>query len=138
MNENSIKNLKPAKKGEVRNPNGRPKKLVNALKTLPPDAKEKIYDILAYALTLPDEQSAKAYLEMQEGELGKYGIVLQICVKQLVSPNWGFDALMHILDRLYGKPKQQTSIETSGDGVTIVVNSTEQKEKIEDIGNLEI
>ena len=69
-NPNAAKNLKPCKPGETHNPNGRPKKMVNAIKKLPKDMQEKVYGVLAFALTLPDETSAKKYLESRQGELG--------------------------------------------------------------------
>ena len=113
-NPNAAKNLKPCKPGETHNPNGRPKKMVNAIKKLPKDMKEKVYGVLAFALTLPDEASAKTYLESQQGELGQYGFVLQIAIKQLLKDGWGWNALMDILDRLYGKPRETKDLEVVG------------------------
>ena len=113
-NPNAAKNLKPCKPGETHNPNGRPKKLVNAIKKLPKDMQEKVYGVLAFALTLPDEASAKTYLESQQGELGQYGFVLQIAIKQLLKEGWGWNALMDILDRLYGKPRETKDLEVVG------------------------
>ena len=114
-------NLKPCRKGETHNPNGRPKKLVNVIKKIPKDMQEKVYSVLAFALTLPDSSSAKKYLESQQGELGQYGFVLQIAIKQLLKDGWGWSALMDIMDRLYGKPKMSADINAKGDGLTIVV-----------------
>lgn len=113
-NPNAAKNLKPCKPGETHNPNGRPKKMVNAIKKLPKDMQEKVYGVLAFALTLPDEASAKTYLESQQGELGQYGFVLQIAIKQLLKEGWGWNALMDILDRLYGKPRETKDLEVVG------------------------
>ncbi len=113
-NPNAAKNLKPCKPGETHNPNGRPKKMVNAIKKLPKDMQEKVYGVLAFALTLPDEASAKTYLESQQGELGQYGFVLQIAIKQLLKEGWGWNALMDILDRLYGKPRETKDFEVVG------------------------
>lgn len=113
-NPNAAKNLKPCKPGETHNPNGRPKKMVNAIKKLPKDMQEKVYGVLAFALTLPDETSAKKYLESQQGELGQYGFVLQIAIKQLLKEGWGWNALMDILDRLYGKPRETKDLEVVG------------------------
>ena len=113
-NPNAAKNLKPCKPGETHNPNGRPKKMVNAIKKLPKDMQEKVYGVLAFALTLPDEASAKTYLESQQGELGQYGFVLQIAIKQLLKEGWGWNALMDILDRLYGKPRESKDLEVVG------------------------
>ena len=95
-------NLKPCKPGETHNPNGRPKKLVTAIKSLPKDMQEQVYGVLAFALTLPDETTAKQYLMAQKGSLGKYGFVLQIAIRQLCKDGWGFNAMMDIMDRLQG------------------------------------
>ena len=131
-------NLKPCRKGETHNPNGRPKKLVNVIKKIPRDMQEKVYSVLAFALTLPDERSAKKYLENQQGELGQYGFVLQIAIKQLLKDGWGWSALMDIMDRLYGKPKMSADINAKGDGLTIVVKSQEEKDKLDKMGDLSI
>ena len=126
-----IENLKPCKPGETHNPNGRPKKLVNAIKGLPKDMQEQVYGVLAFALTLPDEKTAKKYLEQQQGELGKYGFVLQIAIKQLTKDGWGFSAMMDIMDRLYGKPRISAEVSHSG-GIALTINTdSETKELIE-------
>ena len=137
-NPEAAENLRPCKPGETHNPNGRPKKLVNVIKKIPKDMQEKVYDVLAFALTLPDETSAKKYLESQQGELGQYGFVLQIAIKQLLKEGWGWNALMDIMDRLYGKPKMSADITATGDGLTIVVKSQEEKTKLDNIGDLSI
>ena len=113
-NPNAAKNLKPCKPGETHNPNGRPKKFVNVINKIPKDMQEKAYGVLAFALTLPDETSAKKYLESQQGELGQYGFVLQIAIKQLLKEGWGWNALMDILDRLYGKPRETKDLDVVG------------------------
>lgn len=137
-NPRAAENLRPCKPGETHNPNGRPKKLVNVIKKIPKDMQEKVYDVLAFALTLPDETSAKKYLESQQGELGQYGFVLQIAIKQLLKDGWGWSALMDIMDRLYGKPKMSADITATGDGLTIVVRNQEEKDKLERMGGLSI
>lgn len=124
-------NLKPCKPGETHNPNGRPKKMVNAIKALPRDMQEKVYGVLAFALTLPDEATAKRYLHQQSGELGKYGFVLQIAIKQLTKDGWGFNAMMDIIDRLYGKPRISAEVQHSG-GITLNIQTDEEtKDAIE-------
>ena len=126
-----LENLKPCKPGETHNPNGRPKKLVNAIKSLPHDMQEKIYGVLGYALTLPDEMTAKTYLQQQSGELGKYGFVMQIAIKQLCKDGWGFGAMMEILDRLYGKPRISAEVAHTG-GITLnITTDQETKDLIE-------
>ena len=137
-NPNAAKNLKPCKPGETHNPNGRPKKLVNVIKKIPKDMQVKVYSVLAFALTLPDMQSARKYLESEQGELGQYGFVLQIAIKQLLKDGWGWSALMDIMDRLYGKPKMSADINAKGDGLTIVVKSQEEKDKLDNMGGMGI
>ena len=137
-NPKAAENLRPCKPGETHNPNGRPKKLVNVIKKIPKDMQEQVYDVLAFALTLPDEASAKTYLESQQGELGQYGFVLQIAIKQLLKEGWGWNARMDIMDRLYGKPKMSADITATGDGLTIIVKNQEEKDKLERMGGLSI
>ena len=131
VTEKQMANLRPCKPGETHNPHGRPKKLVNAIKTLPTDMQEKIYAVLAFALTLPDETSAKEYLQKQEGQLGKYGFVLQIAIKQLTKEGWGFSAMMDILDRLYGKPRISADVTHTGGIALNITTDQETKELIE-------
>ena len=132
------KNLKPCKKGETHNPNGRPKKLVNAIKALPDNMMEDIYGILSFALTLKSEAEAKAYLEEQSGKLGQYGFLMQIAIRQLSNKNYGWGAAMDILDRLYGKPRQSAEVKHTGEGISIIVNSEEEKQRIVKMKDLKI
>ena len=91
----------------------------------------KVYGVLAFALTLPDEKTAKAYLEQQSGELGKYGFVLQIAIRQLCKEGWGWGAMMDILDRLYGKPRISAEVAHTG-GITLNIQTDQEtKEMIE-------
>lgn len=137
-NPKHMDNLVFYKKGQSGNPNGRPPKIANLIKKIPKDMQVKVYETLAYALTLPDETEAKKYLEYQQGELGKYGFVLQIAIKQLLKDGWGFSAMMDIFDRIYGKPKMSADINASGEGVTIIVKSQEEKDKLDNMGGLNI
>lgn len=132
------KNLKPCRKGETHNPNGRPKKLVNAIKDLPPHMMEEVHGILAFALTLKSEAEAKAYLEEQTGKLGKYGFLMQIAVRQLSNKAYGWGAAMDILDRLYGKPKMAAEVKHTGETMTIVVQSKEEAAMIEGMKDMKI
>ena len=92
---------------------------------------EKVYGVLAFALTLPDEATAKRYLQQQSGELGKYGFVLQIAIKQLTKEGWGFGALMDIMDRLYGKPRISAEVAHTGGISRNITTESETKELIE-------
>jgi hypothetical protein len=134
----NVKNLKPCKKGETHNPNGRPKKLVNAIKDLPPHMMEDIYGILSFALTLESEAEAKAYLKEKTGKLGQYGFLMQIAIHQLTNKSYGWGAAMDILDRLYGKPRQSAEVKHTGDSINIIVQSQEEADKIKGLGGLDI
>ena len=126
-----LENLKPCKPGETHNPHGRPPKLKNAIKKLPKDMQEKVMGVLAFALTLPDTNSAKKYQEYQSGELGEFGFVLQVAIKQLTKEGWGFNAMMDIMDRLYGKPRISAEVQHSG-GITLNIQTDEDtKDMIE-------
>lgn len=133
-----MENLRAPAPGEVRNPNGKPKRLINVIKKLPANMQEEVFGILGYVLTLPDETAAKKYLEYKAGELGQYGFVLQIAIKQLLKEGWGFGAMMDILDRIYGKPRQSAEVTHKAEGLTIVVNNDDEKEKILNIGKLDV
>ena len=131
LSEKELANLKPCKPGETHNPNGRPKKLKNAIKKLPKDMQEKVYGVLGFALTLPDIATAKKYLEQQRGELGEYGFVLQVAIKQLTRDIYGFYALNDIMDRLYGKPRISAEVTHSG-GISLnITTDQETKDLIE-------
>lgn len=139
VTEKQLKNLekrKPFPKGVSGNPAGRPKKISNALKNVPSDIREKVYGILAYALTLSDEETAKKYLEAKQGELGKYGFVLQVAIRQLTLKGYAWGALMDIMDRLFGKPKMNASLDVNER--VVVVRSQEEKEKLDNFKNLKI
>lgn len=138
MGKPNIQNLKPCKKGETHNPNGRPKKLVNAIKDLPPHMMEDIYGILSFALTLKSEAEAKAYLEEQTGKLGQYGFLMQIAIRQLTNKSYGWGAAMDILDRLYGKPRQSAEVKHTGEAINIIVKNEEEAKLIKDMGGLDI
>lgn len=129
MNPNAVDNLKPAKKGEVRNPHGRPKRLASVIKSIPVDLREKLYGVLAYALTLKDEAAAREYLECKAGELGECGFALQIAIKQLTKEGWGWGAMMDIMDRLYGKPRIQAEVTHSG-GITLNISTDKETKDI--------
>lgn len=118
--------------------NGRPKKLVNVIKKLPDNMMEEVYGILAYALTLPSEEDAKVYLTAKGEELGRYGFVMQIAIRQLANKNYGWGAVNDILDRLYGKPRMSAEVKHTGDNLTIVVNTPEEKELISNMNDLTI
>lgn len=129
VTEKQMANLKSCKPGETHNPNGRPKKLKNVIKKLPKDMQEKVYGVLAFSLTLPDMAASKKYLQCQQGELGEYGYVLQIAIKQLNKDGWGWNALMDIMDRLYGKPRISAEVAHTG-GISLHITTDQETKDI--------
>lgn len=101
---------KTFQKGDVGNPAGRPPAMHNVLRKLPADAREKVYDALWTAVSLPDIKSAAAYLYKAAEDMPECGIVLQLAAKTLAGDR-GWFALMDICDRLFGKPRQIAEIE---------------------------
>ena len=106
-NEKSLKNLRQFKKGQSGNPAGRPPELRKQIKSIPKDAQAKVYEVLHHAISLPNVQAAKEYLESEatQQSLGEYGFMLQIAVKSLIGKT-GWLTVCDILDRLFGRPPQ--------------------------------
>lgn len=123
MNEENIIPHK-WKKGQSGNPAGRPKKISNVLKQIPPDAQEKIMAVLFSALRFSNAREAAEYVKSQEAVAGEYGFVLQLAVKQLLS-KWGWDALNDILDRLFGKARIKAEVAHQG-GISLNVITDEE------------
>ena len=115
-NPKSLLNLKSFKKGRSGNPIGRPSSLANQIKSIPKDAQVKVYEVLHHAISLPNVNAARKYLEsdeVQEG-LGEYGFMLQIALKSLISKS-GWITVCDILDRLFGTPHRSITADLSLD-----------------------
>ena len=89
---------------------GRPPLLHNALKNIPADAREQVYNALWTAISQPDIKSAALYLTQAANDMPECGLVLQLAAKTLTGER-GWFALMDICDRLFGKPRQVTEVE---------------------------
>ena len=122
-NPNANKNLRPFPKGVSGNPNGRPRSLAHIVKEMPLEAQTDIYGVLYHAISLRNENEARAYLEHMNNDpkMGQYGIVLQLAIKQLTGPR-GWETLMDIMDRLFGKPRLQVEDKTQTNRTVIVVS----------------
>ena len=131
-NPKSLLNLKHIKKGTSGNPAGRPPTLAGAIKSIPKEAQTRVYEILHHAIALPNVKAARDYLESDatQAALPEYGFLLQIAVKSLVSKS-GWLTACDILDRLFGKPKQTTTLSGTfniGEKPVIMFGSTEAKD----------
>ena len=116
MHPNSLANLIPIQQQPNSN-QGRPKKLVNVIKDMPKDAQERVYAILWTAISMTNVKEASHYISKEADNLPECGFALQIAIRALQGKD-GFRALMDILDRLFGRPKQaeptQIDITTGG------------------------
>ena len=129
---------KQFKKGVSGNPKGRPKSVKGMLKDLPPDALEKVCQVLWTAIAMPNQKEAKKYLEDEaKGMPKELGFALQICIKELNGRN-GFNALMAIINRIFGAPRQVAEVEHKGEGWNIIVRSDEDRKMVEGIKDLDI
>ena len=91
-------NLIPAKKGEVRNPNGKPKGVQNS--------KTRLLRLL---------ELVTKFRNPVTGEEEEFSIAEQLDMQIIAKARKGdLKAYEIILDRLEGKPKQSTELEVSG------------------------
>ncbi len=85
---------------------GRPHKLCNQIGNIPKDAQQRMYSILYKATTFNSREEAISFLK-DEKDKGEYGFILELAINALGGRN-GWQVLMDIMDRLFGKPKQVT------------------------------
>jgi hypothetical protein len=91
-------NLIPAKKGEVRNPNGKPKGVLNS--------KTRLLRLLELVTKVRNPVT---------GEEEDFSIAEQLDMQIIAKARKGdLKAYEILLDRLEGKPKQSTELEVSG------------------------
>ena len=85
---------------------GGPVKLSSQIRNIPKDAQQRMYAILYQATTFNNKTEALNYLKAEQ-EKGEYGFILELAIAALAGRN-GWQVLMDIMDRLFGKPKQVT------------------------------
>lgn len=94
------------------------------LRSIPPDAREKVFAALYYALTLPDKEDAKAAIEKIAQDLPECGFLIQVYARGLMGKN-GAEVADKIMDRLFGKPKQVSEIGFTKE-VPVIVTASEK------------
>jgi hypothetical protein len=83
---------------------GGPVKLSSQIATIPADAQKRMYAILHKATTFNSKDEAIKYFK-EEKDKGEYGFILELAINALYGKN-GWQVLMDIMDRLFGKPRQ--------------------------------
>ena len=106
-NPNSMKNLIPAKKGDIRNPNGRPKKsfslLNEQLKSEGYEALTRNQIIEAYSLIFSlDEAKIKEIATDKEQPL-----VIRLIIKELTNAETSGKAIQDMRNYVFGQAKQE-------------------------------
>lgn len=100
-----IANLIPAKPGEIRNPNGKPKGI--------PNAKTRYMRLL----TLTEKMKNPVTGEMEE-----FSIMEQLDMQMIHKARKGdLNAYKEIMDRLEGRPHQTTDITSGGEKLPTVI-----------------
>lgn len=105
------------------------------LKSIPADARDKVYAALYHALTLPDQKTAAEYLNRAAEELPECGYLIQVYAKGMMG-KMASVYITDILDRLFGKPKQttETTIGTqTGSAIQITVGSQEAADALKKV-----
>ena len=110
-------NLIPAQKGEVRNPNGKPKGVLNS--------KTRLLRLLELVTTTKNPVT---------GEMEDFSVAEQLDMKIIAKAMKGdIRAYQEILDRLEGRAKQTTDINANIQGsVQIVIQEDDRCKPIED------
>lgn len=108
-------NLKPAQKGEVRNPNGRPRKFVSELKSQGYKLSE-VNDAIQVLMSMTIDELKDVYENKQATVLEK---TVASAIKKSIEKG-SLYSIETLLTRVYGKPKEQVDLNTSG-GVQIEV-----------------
>lgn len=119
-------NLIPFKPGECGNPKGRPPSFRSVFKKMPRDAQKKALEALWAALAMPSYEEASKYLKEKEAELPECGFMFQVALRGLMGKD-GAWVLGSLLDRLFGKPRQQAEVKHTGNagGINVVVQNPE-------------
>lgn len=124
MHPNSRANLVMFRPGQSGNPAGPRPSFRTFFKKLPKDAQAKAAEALWAALAMPNYEEAAKFLKEKEAELPECGFMFQVALRGLMGKD-GAWVLGSLLDRLFGKPRQQAEVKHTGNaaGVQVVVQS---------------
>lgn len=79
------------------------------LGSIPDEAQDKVYSALYYALSMPDEKTAKEFLDKAAEDLPEFGFLIQIYARGMMGGN-AIVYVSDILDRIIGKPRQAQDV----------------------------
>jgi hypothetical protein len=102
-------NLKPAQKGEIRNPNGRPRKFVSELKSQGYKLSE-VNDAIQVLMSMTIDELKDVYENKQATVLEK---TVASAIKKSIEKG-SLYSIETLLTRVYGKPKEQLDLNASG------------------------
>jgi hypothetical protein len=139
VNPESLKNLKPFKKGQTGNPRGRAK---STLGVVTAELKKSGYKIatrrqVTEAYLLVASLPAEAVMGVANNE--NYPMLVRIIAKEVMSKN-GFDIIERILDRALGRPQQyidHTSGEKPIENNTTIVQKMSDEDLMAEIRKLQ-
>ena len=114
--KNKLDNLKPYKKGESGNPNGRPKKLVTQiLDSLKEEGelvtKQMVQQTYQVLMSLTQEQLTNIAKDV------KQPMINRIVSKEMLSKK-GFDIIERMLDRANGKATQEQTVKINREAMS--------------------
>lgn len=98
------------------NNHGRPKKVETAIKGIPKDAQQRIYNQLHAALACTTKAEAVDLLKAHASE--PYGFVFELAVYHL-NGKGGWQTFTDILDRLFGRPKQVADVSLNTEDLSL-------------------
>lgn len=102
-------NLRPIQKGEVRNPYGRPRKFVSALKEQGYKASE-VNDAIQVLMSMTLEELKDVYNNPEATVLEK---TVASAIRKSIEKG-SLYSIETLLTRVYGKPKEQVDVNASG------------------------
>lgn len=109
-NPNAAANLRPAKKGEVRNPKGRPPGI--------PNAKTRYKRLLELTETIKNPVT---------GEMEEFSIIEQLDMQVIAKARRGdLRAYRELMDRLEGRAAQSIELDATVNGVNLSAEQAEQ------------
>jgi hypothetical protein len=108
-------NLRPAQKGEVRNPNGRPRKYVSELRAQGYKVSE-VNDAIQVLMSMTLNELKDVYMNPEATALEK---TIAGAIKKSIEKG-SLYSIETLLTRVYGKPKEQMDLNASG-GIEIQV-----------------